>query len=79
MMTPIIYINGDPHILHDDGSTTPQTQFFCRSEDCTIDGGGYLTEFPKMELAHNADPIYLMDTKKVFLFAEDTKTGLPQN
>ena len=78
MMTPIIYINGDPHVLHEDGSTSRQTQFFCKSTDCTIAGDGVLTVFPDMEKAHNADPIYLMDTKEIFLFDEDTKTGLPQ-
>ena len=78
MTTPIVYINGDPHVLHEDGATTPQLQFFTKTTECTITGDGVLTKFPKMELAHNADPIYMMDTQEVFLFDEESKVGLPQ-
>lgn len=78
MMTPIQYIGGDPHVIDSEGNAKRQTQFFCKSSDCTFAGDGVLTKFPKMDLAHNADPIYMMDTKELFLFDEDTKTGLPQ-
>ena len=77
MMTLIKFIDGDPHRLDDDGKATGQTFFYCKSTDCTF-SGDVITNFPHMENARNADPIYLIDTCQVFMFDEDSMTGLPQ-
>lgn len=78
MMTLIQYVDGDPHVLDATGEMTRQTQFFCKTKDVTIDGNGRMTAFPLMEMAHNADPIYLMDTGDVFMFDEEDRVGLKQ-
>jgi hypothetical protein len=78
-MTSLIqYINGDPHVIDADGNARRQGQFFTKTTECTIASDGVLTVFPRMSEARNADPIYMMDTKELFLFDEDTQTGLPQ-
>lgn len=77
MMTPIVFVGGDPYVMDDEGNLTRKRYFYGNSTDCTF-SGEVITDFPHIELAHNADEIYLMDTRQVFLFDEDTKTGLPQ-
>lgn len=67
MITPIIYIDGDPHIVRADGDSERQTQYF-----------GLSTDTKPVTNVLNAEIFYEMDTKKAFLFDESNKKWLEQ-
>lgn len=67
MITPIVYISGDPHIVQANGAAHRQTHYFGLSSDAK-----------PVEGVRNSEVFYEMDTKAVYLFDEANKVWLEQ-
>ena len=67
MITNVIQIDGSEHAIKQNGDVRKVVTAYGKSTDAKPTGG-YL----------NGDRFYEMDTKKVFMFDEDTHTWLEQ-
>lgn len=67
MITRVIGIGGNAHILYSNGYNCKRSEYYGKSTDTKPTDG-----------VKNADIFYEMDTKKVYLFDEDGKAWLEQ-